>query len=104
MRQLLEAVCQKRTELWKNQSWILHHDNALAHISMLVLEFLAKNKTIIIPQAPYSPDLAPALFPQLKTPMKGKCFATIEEIKDKLKQKLLAIPQSAFQKSFEDWR
>ena len=28
----------------------------------------------------------------------------IEEIKEKSKQKLLAIPKCAFQKSFEDWK
>ena len=57
-------------------------------------------------QPPYSPHLAPTdifLFSQLKTPMKGTCFATIEEIKEKLKQELLAIPKSVFQKCFEDW-
>ena len=39
-----------------------------------------------MPQPPYSPDLVPAgfpLFPKLKTPMKGKRFAMIEEIKEK---------------------
>ncbi|XP_014478529.1 PREDICTED: uncharacterized protein LOC106746438 [Dinoponera quadriceps] len=37
-----------------------------------------------MPQPPYSPDLAPCdffLFPKLKRPMKGRRFATIEEIK-----------------------
>ena len=53
MRQLREITRQKRTKLWKNQLWILHHDNAPAHTSMLVRVFLAKNKTIIMP---YSPD------------------------------------------------
>ena len=33
---LCKIIRQKRTELWKNQSWILHHDNAPTH-------FLAKN-------------------------------------------------------------
>ena len=69
-------------------------------------EFLAKNKTVIMHQPTYSPDLAPAeffLFPKLKTPMKGKRFATIEEIKEKYwKQELLAIPKGSFQKCFED--
>ena len=39
-----------------------------------------------MPQPPYSPDLATAdffLFPKLKLQMKGKRFATIEEIKEK---------------------
>ena len=53
----------------------------------------------------YSPDLLPDfLFTKLKTPMKGKLFATIKEIKEKSKQELLAISKSTFQKCFEDWK
>ena len=66
---------------------------------MLVHEFLAKNKTIIKPQPPYSQDLVPADFfviPKLKTPMKGKRFATIDEIKENSKQELLSIQKRAF--------
>ena len=44
------------------------------------------------------------LFPKLKTPMKGKRFVTIEELKEKSKQELLAIPDSSFKKCFEDWK
>ena len=36
--------------------------------------------------------------------LNGKHFATIEEIKEKSKQKLLAIPKRSFQKCFEDWK
>ena len=66
---------------------------APAHTSMLVLEFLASNKTVSKSQPPYSPDLAPAdffLLPKLKTPMKEKRFATTEKIKEKSKKELLA--------------
>ena len=34
--------------------------------------------------------------------MKGKRFATIDEIKSELKKEMMAIPKSAFQKCFED--
>jgi transposase len=54
---------------------MLHHDNASAHASLLIHEFLAKNETTIMPQPPYSPDLAPAdffLFPTLKSTLKGR--------------------------------
>ena len=62
---------------------------------MLVREFLAKNKTLIMFQPPYSPDLAPAeIFPLHK----------IAEVKEESKQDLLAIPKSAFQKCFDDWK
>ena len=35
MRLLREAIRKKRPELWKNNSWLLHHDNAPAHSSLL---------------------------------------------------------------------
>jgi hypothetical protein len=38
------------------------HHNAPAHTSLLIREFLAKHKMTLIPQLPYSPDLAPANF------------------------------------------
>jgi len=62
LNHLREAICQRRPQLWTNQSWVLYHDNAPAHLSFLVRNFLAKNKTTIVPQPPYSPDLAPADF------------------------------------------
>ena len=34
----------------------------------------------------------------------GKCFATIEEIKEKSQQELLSMPKSASQKCFKDWK
>ncbi|CAD7002724.1 unnamed protein product [Ceratitis capitata] len=58
MRNLGEAIRQKRPNLWENKNWLLHHDNAPAHTSLLVRDFLAKNNTIMMPQPPYSPDLA----------------------------------------------
>ena len=58
MRNLREAIHQKRLDLWKNKNCLLHHDNAPPHTSLLVREFLAKNKTIMLPQPPYSSDLA----------------------------------------------
>ena len=36
------------------------------------------------------------LIPKLKTPMKGNRFATMEEIREKSKQELSAIPKSAY--------
>ncbi|UYV62475.1 hypothetical protein LAZ67_2000729 [Cordylochernes scorpioides] len=52
MRNLREAIRQKRSDLWKNKNWLLHHENAPAHTSLLVRDFLAKNNTLMIPQPP----------------------------------------------------
>jgi len=107
MRRLREAIRRKRPELWQNNSWILHHDNAPAYTSLLVRDFLAKSKTNMLPQSPYSPDMAPCnffLFPKLKKTMKGRRFANIDEIKTESLKELNAIPKSEFQKCFQDWK
>ncbi|KYN36550.1 hypothetical protein ALC56_09095, partial [Trachymyrmex septentrionalis] len=101
------AIRQKRPDLWKNKNWLLHHDNAPAHTSLLVREFLTKNNTLMMPQPPYSPDLAPCdffLFPKLKRPMKGRRYATIEEIKTASMEELNKITKNNFLKCFEDWK
>ena len=62
MRRLREPIRQKHTELWENQLWILHHDNAPAHTLIGVRDFMIKTKTVVIPQLPYSSDLTSADF------------------------------------------
>ncbi|UYV60717.1 hypothetical protein LAZ67_1002021 [Cordylochernes scorpioides] len=107
MRNLREAIRQKRPDLWKNKNWLLHHDNAPAHTSLLVRDFLAKNNTLMMPQPPYSPDLAPCdffLFPKLKRPMKGRRYATLDEIKTASKEELKKIFKYDFLKCLEDWK
>jgi len=75
-----------RPELWENQTWMLHHDSAPAHASLLIRRYQATHQTSVVPHPPYSPDLVPAdffLFPKLKTTLKGRRFQTIEEIQEK---------------------
>ena len=107
LKRLREAICRKRPQLWTNQSWVLHHNNAPAHSSFLVRNFLAKNETTVVPQPPYSPDLAPAdffLFPKLKSTLKGRRFDTFDEIQKNLTKELFAIPKEVFQKAFQSWQ
>ncbi|UYV65928.1 hypothetical protein LAZ67_3005902 [Cordylochernes scorpioides] len=59
LRRLREAIRQKRPELWRSKSWILHHDNAPAHTALKISKFLQIHSTSAFPQHPYSPDLAP---------------------------------------------
>jgi hypothetical protein len=72
---LRENVRRKRPQLWRNNnSWFLHHDNAPAHASLLIRDFLANTNITMLHQPPYSPDLALAdfcLFPELKFTLKG---------------------------------
>jgi len=57
-KQLREAVCRKRPELWPND-WILHHDNAPAHKALSVKQFLDHKSISEIEHPPYPPSLAP---------------------------------------------
>ncbi|UYV77838.1 hypothetical protein LAZ67_15002542 [Cordylochernes scorpioides] len=107
MRKLHEAIRQKRPDLWKNKNWLLHHNKAPAHTLLLVRDFLAKNNTLMMPQPPYSSDLAPCdffLFPKLKRPMKGRRYATLDEIKTASKEELKRFLKMIFLKCFEDWK
>jgi transposase len=77
-----ENVRRFRPEIWREQTWLLQHDNALSHTSVLTQQFLAKNETAVIPHPPYSSDLSPCdfLFPKMKLKLKGCRFGTIEEM------------------------
>ena len=104
---LRDAVRRKRPEMWENQNWMLHHDNAPAYVSLLIRSYLAKHQTSVVPHPPYSPDLAPSdvfLFPKPKTNLKGRRFQTIEEIQENEIRELRTITESEFQEAFQQWK
>ena len=52
-----------------------------------------------VPHPPYSPDLAPSdffLFLWVKKVLKGKCFANVEEVKQKMAKALKGIKMGEF--------
>ncbi|UYV68449.1 hypothetical protein LAZ67_5004357 [Cordylochernes scorpioides] len=74
LRRLREAIRQKRPELWRSKSGILHHDKAPAHTALKISKFLRDHSTSVFPQPPNSPDLAPCdfyLFRKLKKKVIG---------------------------------
>ena len=48
MKGFRKQIRRKGADLWKENSCILHHDNALSHKAITVNEFLAKHSTNII--------------------------------------------------------
>jgi len=75
--------------------------------ALLIREFLTKHEVTIVPQPPYSPDLAPAdffLFPKLKSSLKDRRFQMVEETEENLLQDLRAIPQNTFQDALQNWK
>jgi len=105
LKHLREAVQRKRPEAWTNNTWMLHHDNAPGHVSLLIHEFSTKHETTVVPQPPYSPDLAPVdffLFPKFKSSLKDSRFQMVEEIENSIWD-LRAIPQNTFQNWKKRW-
>jgi len=62
IRRLRYAVRRKRPEKWRTKSRFLLHDNAPAHRSVLVKNFLPKEDVRILKHPPYSTDLGAADF------------------------------------------
>ena len=106
MKRLREQICRKSADVWKENSWILHHDNELSHKAIIVNEFLNKNSMNTIEHPPYSPDMTQAdffLFPKLKLPLRGTRFQSTEDIKENSRRKLKSVPENAFKKCFDNW-
>jgi len=106
LRRLRENVRRKKPQKWRNQK-LIYHDNAPAHRSFKVSQFLAKNNMTVNSHPPYSPDLAPcdfSLFPKLKLRMKGRTFDTTEEIQEESQWVLDTFPKRDFQGCFQAWQ
>jgi transposase len=88
----------------------LLHDNAPAHRSVLVKDFLAKTKVTTLELPPQSSYLAPAdfyLFPRLKSVLNGRRFCDVAEIIKNATEELKMISQNGFQKRLQhlyNWR
>jgi len=79
LTKLRERVRRKRPELWRN-GWFLHQDNAPAHNTLCVKQFLANKNITAIEHPPYSPDLSPCdfyLFQKIKSVRKGTHFVSV---------------------------
>ena len=106
LKRLREKVRRKQPELFTNNSWILHHDNAPAHTALSVREFLATKQITVLEHPAYSPDLAHSdffLLPKIKEILKGRHFDDIDDIRSNTTAALKAIPQNEFQNHFEGW-
>jgi hypothetical protein len=105
LRKLRENLRRRRPELWQEQTWLLHHDNAPSYTSVLTQQFLAKNEMVVI--LPCSPDLASCeffLLSKMKLKLKGRRFNTIEEIQAESPGVFDILTEKNFQDAFQKWR
>ena len=84
----------------------LLHDNALAHKSATVQEYLKESGLDVLDHPPYSPDLSPCdfwLFPRLKEMLAGHRFETRCGIGSVVCQCLQHIPEEDYRAGFRKW-
>jgi len=77
LKRLSEGIQRKRPDKWKKNNWFLHHDNAPAHTSLVVRQFLTSKNITVIPHPSYSLDLALCdffLIPKMKVRLRGCRF------------------------------
>lgn len=82
------------------------HDNAPAHKSRLVQEYLAAENIHTLPHPAYSPDLAPCdfyLFPHLKKSLAGRSFKSRSALGTAVFQCLSHIPKEDYRAAFLKW-
>ena len=84
----------------------LLHDNAPAHKSATVQEYLKESGLHVLDHSPYSPDLSPCdfwLFPRLKEMLAGHRFESRCGIGSAVYQCLQHIPKEDHQAAFWKW-
>ena len=70
-------VRRKRPEPFASNSWILHHDNAPAHMALSVRECLATKQITVLEHPAYSMDLTSSSYfsvPEDKGNIERKAF------------------------------
>ena len=97
---------QKRRPRTSVRGIKLLHDNALAHKSATVQEYLKESGLDVLDHPPYSPDLSPCdfwLFPRLKEMLAGHRFESCCGIGSVVDQCLQHIPKEDYRAAFRNW-
>jgi histone-lysine N-methyltransferase SETMAR len=101
---LCNSICLKHYELWCRKNCLFLHDNAPAHLSVLVLEDLAEQQVTVLPHPPYSSDLTPCNFfflSHLKEELHGCRIQSTKEIVNDTREAVRHLPASNFQQCFQ---
>ncbi len=97
---LHEKLRRKRPSMWhqgfgRERAVILLHDNATPHRALHTRAHLRATGVTTLEHPPYSPDMSPCdyfLFPCLKKELRGRRFANVDALKDKVDRVLREIP------------
>ena len=103
LKTLRDAVRKKRPRFWSSGNWLLHHDNAPAHLSNLEQQIWRNTGLYSFASLRTFPTLGCDfwMFLKLKMTLKGKRFDDIETIQSNATRELKAISKSAFKDCFK---
>jgi hypothetical protein len=104
IKRLIARVHRVRPEFQEGGSWYLLHDNAPAHSSGFLCDFLAKRGIPVLSHPSCSPDLASAdffLVSKIKIAMKDTRFEAVPSIQQTVTRELKAIGKEAFSRAFD---
>ncbi len=104
LKRLRARIAHVRPEMFEEDDWVLHQDNAPSHNCTLVNEWLAINRTIVMRHCAWSPNLAPNdfwAFSRVKKDMKDKHWGMVEEIERATTNSLKALTVEEFQDCFQ---
>jgi hypothetical protein len=104
IKRSITRVHRDKPEFQESGSWYLLHNNALAHSSGIVSEFLAKRGISVLSHPSCSHDLVLAdifLFSKLKIAMKGTRFKAVSSLQQTMTRELKAIREEAFSREFD---
>ncbi len=106
LQKLRICIWRERLELWAENLFVLHRDNAPSQRADSMQKFLEKNNMWFVPHPLQSPDLATCdffIFPKLKSLLKGQYLRDLKEIKSKTTAYLQSISKSDFKRCYDDW-
>jgi len=96
---LRDAVRWKHTEIWRTNCWFVR-DNAPAHRSVLVTDFLAKNSVTALEHPILLAQVDFDLFPRPKSALKGRHFRDAADIIKKATEELKRVSQKNVSNTF----
>ena len=100
---LKNEIGEKRLQM-KKKKVLFHQDNAPCHKSLAAMAKLNELSFELLPNPPYSPDLAPSdcyLFAELKKMLQGKRFYSNEEVITEMNAYLEAKDELFYKKDIE---
>jgi [histone H3]-lysine36 N-dimethyltransferase SETMAR len=103
---VLPKVLRSFSAVRPGDTMLLHHDNAPAHRSGVVMEYIDQAGIKLLPHPPYSPDLAPCDFwlnCLLKESLAGNSYSSRSALGSGINQWFRGVPKERFEKVFEDW-